>query len=101
MGRWMEETAAAVFERESELNNKETHYNNELKKCRRAQRKVAEMASRLKEKNDEMKDRGINLEKRMMECDAIERQLRHWQRELEEGGTTLMSRDGSDLGFSF
>jgi hypothetical protein len=38
----------------------------------------------------------------MAECDALERQLQHWQQELEEGVTTLTSpREDGDLGSSF
>ena len=150
--KWMEETAAAVFERENELNKKEmnlrrkeeeldhresqisaehqeirdaqarirkmaeqikdkeqnvkaaeVHYQSELKKCRDGHKKVAEMASRVKKRTDELKAQELAINRRMVEVDALEKQLRHWQLELEEGATnTSFSRtDGSDIGFNF
>lgn len=79
----------------------ELHYETELKKCRESQRKVAEMAGQLKYKSDDLKEKSLSLDKRMAECDALERQLREWQRELEGEGGTAVSPGGSDLGLSF
>jgi chromosome segregation ATPase len=93
--------AEQVKEKEERVKNAEMHFNVELKKCREAQKKVADLASRLKKRNDEITQQNVRLDTRMAECDALERQLRHWQQELEEGATNASFSRGSDVGFSF
>ena len=80
----------------------EQRYDVELRKCQESQGRIQQMALVLKEKNDKLKDETNRLEKRMAECDALEKQLQQWQKELEDGVTIVSpSREDEDLGLNY
>jgi len=126
--KWMEETAAAVFERENELNRKEIGIRRaeeeirarerklaaESKEIKDAQLRVRKLAEQLREKetrvkeserqyekNEQIKEESQRLERRMAECDALEKHLQQWQYELEDGLTLESPRGEDGMGTSF
>ena len=84
-------------EKEARARESERHFEVELRKCQEAQARVQEMALRLKQKNEQVKEDTKQLERRMAECDALERQLQQWQDELEDGAAIFPREEGGSL----